>query len=164
MKKTKAFQILSFNLPLYLIFFSSSLTLCLYINMRQLKPICFICNIFNCLNEENKRFINFLSLFFFYLLFILFGIMCLIDILMKKTKSFMYLIFFLSSLALCLYLSVRQLINIFNCLNEENKIFTNSLCLCLCLSLFLFSFSLTFSLYLNVRQLKRMSFIWNAFN
>jgi hypothetical protein len=45
-KKTKAFQILSFNLPNYLIFFSSSLTLCLYINMRQLKYIGFICNIF----------------------------------------------------------------------------------------------------------------------
>jgi hypothetical protein len=148
MKKTKAFQILSFDLPLYLIFFSSSLTLCLYINMRQLKRIYFICNIFNCLNEENKRFTNFLFLFFFYLLFILFGIMYLIDILMKKTKSFMYLIFFLSSLTLCLYLSMRQLINIFNCLNEENKIFTNSLCLCL--SLYFSFYFLLLSLYISM--------------
>jgi uncharacterized protein with PQ loop repeat len=33
------------------------------------------------------------------------------------------------------------------------------------LSLFIFFLSsLAFSLYLNVRQLKRMNFIWNAFN
>jgi hypothetical protein len=61
-------------------------------------------------------------------------------------------------------LLVRQLkhkgfiCNIFNCLNEENKRFTNSL------SLFFFLSSLAFSLYFNVRQLKCMSFIWNAFN
>jgi hypothetical protein len=131
MKKTKAFQILSFDLPLYLIFFSSSLTLCLYINMRQLKHIGFICNIFNCLNEEKKKgsqilFLYF-SLIYSYFFFILFGIMYLVDILMKKTKSFMYLILFLSPLALCLYLSVRQLnhmcfiCNIFNCLNEKKQ-------------------------------------------
>jgi hypothetical protein len=64
MKKTKAFQILSFDLPLYLIFFSSSLTLCLYINMRQLKHIGFICNIFNCLNEEEKNVHKFSLLIF----------------------------------------------------------------------------------------------------
>jgi hypothetical protein len=95
--------------------------------MTQLKCICFICNIFNCLNEKNKRFTNFffsLSLFnflfiFSYFLFILFE-MYLINILMKKKKSSLYLIFFLSSLTLCLYLNVRQL-------NEENKSFSNYL-------------------------------------
>jgi hypothetical protein len=75
--------------------------------------------------------------------------MYLIDILMKKTKSFMYLIFFLSPLALCLYLSVRQLnhicfiCNIFNCLNEGNKRFTNSL--------FIFSCFLFISQYKTIK-------------
>jgi hypothetical protein len=54
----------SLFLSLYLIFFSSSPTLCLYLNARQLKLIGFICNIFNYLNEENKMFTNYLSLFF----------------------------------------------------------------------------------------------------
>jgi hypothetical protein len=54
----------SLFLSLYLIFFSSSPALCLYLNVRQLKLIGFICNIFNYLNEENKRFTNYLSLFF----------------------------------------------------------------------------------------------------
>jgi hypothetical protein len=61
MKKTKGFQNLSFSL--YLIFFSSSLTLCFYLNVRQLKHIGFICNIFNCLNEENKRFTIFFLIY-----------------------------------------------------------------------------------------------------
>jgi hypothetical protein len=52
-------------MSLYLILFSSSLTLCLYLNVRQLKHIGLIFNIFICLNEENKRFTNYLSLFFF---------------------------------------------------------------------------------------------------
>jgi hypothetical protein len=155
----------SLFLPLYLISFSYSLALCLYINMRQLKRIGFICNIFNCLNEgKKKKKVHKFSLFIFsYFLFILFG-MHLIDILMKKTKSSLDLIFFLSSLVLCLYLNVRQLnrmcfiCNIFNCLNEENRRFTNSL------SLFFFLSFLAFSLYLNVRQLKHMCFILNAFN
>ena len=94
--------------------------------------------------------------------------MHLIDILIKKTKDSLYLIFFLSSLALCLYLNVRQLkrmsfiCNILNCLNQENKRFTNFLFLFL--SFFFLLFSLTFSLYLNMRQLKCKSFIWNGFN
>jgi hypothetical protein len=52
--------------------------------VRQLKHRSFICNALNCLNEENKRSSNslFLSL---------------------------YLIFFSSFLALCLYLNVKKL-------------------------------------------------------
>jgi hypothetical protein len=48
----------SLFLSLYLIFFSSSLTLCFYLNVRQLKRICFICNIFNCLNEKKQKVHN----------------------------------------------------------------------------------------------------------
>jgi hypothetical protein len=166
----------SLFLPLYLIFFSSTLILCLYINMRQLKCIGFICNIYNYLNEENKMFTNFLSssLFIFlfsfsYFLFILFE-MYLINILMKikkkKKKSSLYLIFFLSSHTLCLYLNVRQL-------NEENKSFSNYLFV----SLYLIFFSFFFSCFmpriathgvldanLLVRQLKHNDFICNALN
>jgi hypothetical protein len=48
---------------LSLFFFLSSIALCLYFNVRQLKCMGFICNIFNCLNQENKRFTNFLFIF-----------------------------------------------------------------------------------------------------
>jgi hypothetical protein len=53
----------SLFLPLYLISFSYSLALCLYINMRQLKRIGFICNIFNCLNEGKKKSSQIFSLY-----------------------------------------------------------------------------------------------------
>jgi hypothetical protein len=69
MKKTKG--------SLYLIFFSPSLTLYLYLNARQLKHIGFIYNIFNCLNEENKIFTNYLFLYFsFYILLLSLYIIC----------------------------------------------------------------------------------------
>jgi hypothetical protein len=109
--------------------------------VRQLKHKSFICNALKCLNEENKNFSNSLFLPLYLIFFSLFG-MHLIDILTKKTKSSLYLIFFLSSLTLCLYLNVRQLnhmcfiCNIFNYLNEKNKKFTKSLSL-----YFLFIFS-----------------------
>jgi hypothetical protein len=76
-----------FSNSLYLIFFSSSLTLCLYLNVKQLKPTLlkstkncdigvldvshlvrqlktngFICNALNCLNEENIKDFQFLQL------------------------------------------------------------------------------------------------------
>jgi hypothetical protein len=116
----------SFFLSLYLIFFSSSLTFFFFffscfmpiiatrgvldvsLLVRQLKHKSFICNALKCLNEENKNFSNSLFLPLYLIFFSLFG-MHLIDILMKKTKSSLYLIFFLSSLTLCLYLNVRQL-------------------------------------------------------
>jgi hypothetical protein len=63
-------------------------------------------------------------------------------------------------------LLVRQLkywgfiYNALNCLNEENKRFSN-----LSFSLYLiFSSFLALCLYLNVRQLKRIGFICNIFN
>jgi hypothetical protein len=60
---------------------------CLYsILVRQLKHRSFICNALNCLNEENKMFSNclFLSL---YLIFFSSSLdLCLI-VLMKKTKG-----------------------------------------------------------------------------
>jgi hypothetical protein len=76
-------------------------------------------------------------------------------------KNYTTVIFVLYLLIFPIIFNILQ-INIFNCLNEKNKMFTNSFCHCL--SLFFFLFSLTFSLYLNVRQLQRMSFIRNAFN
>jgi hypothetical protein len=65
-------------------------------------------------------------------------------------------------------LLVRQLkhrgfiCNALNCLNEENKRFSN----CLFLSLYLIFFSSSLALYLNisVRQLKCIGFICNIFN
>jgi hypothetical protein len=64
-------------LSLYLIFFSSSLALYLYLNVRQLKCIGFICNIFNCLNEEKQK-VHKLSFFIFsfYLLLLSLYIIC----------------------------------------------------------------------------------------
>jgi hypothetical protein len=59
------------------LFISSSLTLCLYLNVKQLKCMVFVCNIFNYLNEENKRFTNYLSFYFyFYLLLLSLYIIC----------------------------------------------------------------------------------------
>jgi preprotein translocase subunit SecG len=54
--------------------------------VRQLKHMGFICNALNCLNKENKRFLNCLFLSLYLIFFSSSLALCLI-VLMKKTKS-----------------------------------------------------------------------------
>jgi hypothetical protein len=54
--------------------------------VRQLKHRCFICNALNCLNEENKMFSNYLFLSLYLIFFSSSLALCLI-VLMKKAKG-----------------------------------------------------------------------------
>jgi hypothetical protein len=88
--------------------------------VRQLKHKDFICNAFNCLNEENKRFSNCLFLFLYLIFFSSSLTLCLI-VLMKKNKKFtnyLSLFFFLSSLAFSLYYHIYIYIYIYIYINR----------------------------------------------
>jgi hypothetical protein len=112
-------------------------------------------------------FLSIIYIFFYFLFFLLLFFYLYQSILEKDKRERVSIRCFsmknYTIVIFVLYLFIFPVtINIFNCLNEENKRFTNSLSLSLYYYFLLFS--LAFSLYLNVRQLKRMSFIWNAFN
>jgi hypothetical protein len=122
MKKTKGSQILLPRIATHGVSDISFL-------VRQLKHNNFICNTLNCLNEENKRFSNSLSLSLSNFLFIF----SCFNYIYICAKFWLRVCRIVTRDVLDVSLLVKQLkrrsfvYNALNCLNEENKRFSNSL-------------------------------------